>query len=263
VTLEAPRAAPRVRILNVDLDNLDRRELLERFESGVVFTINVDFVVRMQTDREFLDLQRRAQFSVADGQMLVFASRFLGTPLKERIAGADLLPAFCEHHRNDPHIRIFLLGAGPAVAEAAMHSLNSQAGRPIVVGAHSPSYGFERNERECVDIVDLINQSGATVLAIALGAPKQEKWIAAWRGRLADVRMFLPVGAALDFAAGTKRRAPEWLGRAGLEWLFRLAQEPRRLWRRYLVDDPRFFRLVLQQRRGRYRDPFPERDERA
>lgn len=263
MTTEAVPRATRVRILNVELDNLTQREFLERFTCGVVFTVNVDFVIRMQTDRAFLQLQRRADYSVADGQMLVFASRFLGTPLKERIAGADLLLAFCDHHRAHPDVRLFLLGAGPGVAEAAMHAINARIGRTIVVGAHSPSYGFESDERECRDIVDLINRSGATTLAVGAGTPKQEKWISDWRGRLNDVRMFLPIGAALDFTAGAKRRAPAWIGSAGFEWFFRLTQEPRRLWRRYLLEDSRFFRLVLEQRLGRYRDPFPDRQSNA
>lgn len=257
------RSHPRVRILNVELDNLTQSELLERFTSGVVFTVNVDFVVRMQTDRAFLELQRQADYSVADGQMLVFASRFLGTPLKERITGADLLPAFCDHHRDNPDVRVFLLGAGPGIAEDAMHALNARTGRAIVVGAHSPSYGFENDQRECLEIVDLINRSGATALAVGVGAPKQEAWIADWRGRLDGIRIFLPIGAALEFTAAARRRAPRWIGSAGFEWLFRLAQEPRRLWRRYLLDDPQFFRLVLLQRFGRYRDPFPDRTSSA
>jgi exopolysaccharide biosynthesis WecB/TagA/CpsF family protein len=253
----------RVRILNVELDNLTQRELLERFTSGVVFTVNVDFVMRLQRDDAFRDLQRRAEYCVADGQMVVFASRFLGTPLKGRIAGADLLPAFCEYHRENPDVRLFLLGAGPGVAESAMHRLNGGASRKIIVGAHSPSYGFDEDERECLAIVDLINSSAATALAIGVGSPKQERWIAAWRDRLVGIRMFLPIGASLEFAAGARRRAPRWIGSAGFEWLFRLAQEPRRLWRRYLVEDPRFFRLVLRQRLGRYQDPFPDRPSTA
>jgi N-acetylglucosaminyldiphosphoundecaprenol N-acetyl-beta-D-mannosaminyltransferase len=258
VTAKGAVPPTRVRIANVELDNLSQRELLERLDSGVVFTVNVDFVVQMQTDRRFLDLQRRADYSVADGQMLVFASRFLGTPLKERVTGADLLPAFCDYHRDNPDVRLFLLGARPGVALAAMHALNSRAGRRIVVGAHSPTFGFDGNERECLHIVEMIRRSGATVLAVGFGSPRQEKWIAAWRGPLDGVRIFLPVGAALDFTARVKRRAPQWIASAGFEWLFRLAQEPRRLWRRYLIDDRRFFGLVLRQRLGRYSDPFPE-----
>lgn len=263
MTIETAAERSRVRILNVEFDNLTQRELLERFSSGVVFTVNVDFVMRLQRDQAFGELHRSAAFSIADGQMLVFASRFLGTPLKERIAGADLLPAFCEYHRANPDVRLFLLGAGPGIAESAMHKLNGRARRNIVVGAHSPSYGFEEDHRECLEIVELINRSGATALAVGVGSPKQERWIAAWRERLGGIRMFLPIGASLEFAAGARRRAPVWVGRAGFEWLFRLAQEPRRLWRRYLVEDPRFFQLVLQQRRGRYQDPFPDRPSTA
>ncbi len=248
----------RVRILNVAIDNLDMRELLEELTAGVVFTVSVDFIMKMQRDREFLELQRTADYSVADGQMVVLASRWLGTPLKARVAGADLFPAFCRFHRDNPDIRIFALGAGPGVAAEAMRRVNQKVGRDIIVGAHSPSFGFDANEAECRSIVDAVNRSNATVLAIGVGAPRQEKWIAAWRALLPGVRIFLPIGATLDFEAGRIARAPAWIAAIGFEWLFRLALEPRRLWRRYLVDDLPFLWLIVRQRFGRYRDPFDD-----
>ena len=248
----------RVQVLNVALDNVDRRELLERLTAGVVFTVSVDFIMKMQRDREFLALQRAAEYSIADGQTVVAASRFLGAPLKERIAGADLFPAFCEFHRDNHDIRIFVLGAGPGVAEEVRRRVNRRIDREIIVGACGPSYGFEANRAECLSIVEAVNRSQATVLAIGVGAPKQEKWIAAWRAELPAVRIFLPLGATLDFEAGRIARAPAWMRAAGLEWLFRLALEPRRLWRRYLVEDAPFLWLLLLQRIGKYRDPFSD-----
>jgi N-acetylglucosaminyldiphosphoundecaprenol N-acetyl-beta-D-mannosaminyltransferase len=246
-----------VRILNATLKNLSFGELLERFSSGLLVGLNVDTFMKLQRDREYASICRRAEYVVADGQMLVYASRFLGTPVRQKISGSDFLSAFCAHHAGDPEVRIFLLGAGPGVAARAQARINRRIGREIVVGAHSPSFGFDHRPDECGEIVKMINDSKATVLVVGVGAPKQEKWIARYRSALPGVRRFLALGATIDFEAGALRRAPAWMSRSGLEWLHRLRQEPRRLWRRYLIEGPPFFWLLLKQRSGRYEDPFP------
>ncbi len=248
--------ADTVRILNAQLMNVSFAELLERFSSGSVVFLNVDTLMKLQRDREYASICGSADYVVGDGQILVYASCLLGTPLREKISGSDFLGAFCEYHRNDPEVRIFLLGAGPGVAARARSRINGRLGREIVVGAHSPSFGFEDEPDECADIVERINDSAATVLVVGVGAPKQEKWIARHRDRLRGVTRFLSVGATIDFEAGAVSRAPAWMSRVGLEWLYRLAQEPRRLWRRYLVEGPPFFWLLLRQGIGRYEDPF-------
>lgn len=246
----------RIRILNVEFDDVTLDWLVEHLIAGMVITANVDSVMKMQRDGEFYEIQRCADFVVADGQLLVFGARFLGTPLRERVTGSDLLPALCWHHRANPDVRVFLLGAGPGVAQEAQRRINARAGRDVVVGAHGPSFGFERDEDESRRIAEMIDGSGATVLAVGVGAPKQEKWIIRHRSSMPGVRLYLPVGAALDFAAGRIRRAPRWMQRSGLEWSHRLVREPARLWRRYLIEDPPFFKLLLQQRLGQYQDPF-------
>jgi exopolysaccharide biosynthesis WecB/TagA/CpsF family protein len=184
------------------------------------------------------------------------AMRFLGIPVKEKVSGSDVLPAYCHFHRNNPVVRIFLLGGREGVAQMAMDRINQNTGRQIVVGAHSPSMQFVQSPDECAKVIDLIRQSGANVLVVGLGAPKQELWIDAYRERLPEVHSFMALGATLDFEAGTVQRAPQWMSSAGLEWLFRLLMEPGRLWRRYLVRDPYFFWLLLKQRLGLYRPPF-------
>ncbi len=246
----------RVRILNVDVDDIVEDELLAQLDSGMVMTVNIDFIMRMQRDRAFWEIHRSADYVVPDGQLVVFASRLLGTPLRQRVAGADFFRSFYRHHRDNPDVRIFVLGAGPGVAAEVMRRVNGAVGRQIVVGAFTPTWGFENDMNECRRIVSAINASGATVLAIGVGAPKQEKWIERWRSELPAVRIFLPIGATLDFEAGRIRRAPRLLQRIGLEWLFRLGTEPRRLWRRYLVDDMPFFWLLFRQLFGSYRDPY-------
>ncbi len=241
---------PVVDVLGVHLHDLSLAQLLEQMRDGVLVTPNVDIIMRARKDPAFHAVLHRAEFRVCDSRIVQWACRFLGTPVREKLSGSDVFPAFCAHHRDNPAVRVFLLGAREGVAATARARINQRLGRELVVGAHSPSFGFERDDDECRDIVNLINASGATVLAVGLGAPKQEFWIMRWRPLLPGVRIFMGIGATLDFEAGNVRRAPAWVSTAGLEWLYRLLQEPRRLWRRYLVDDLPFLWLVLKQRLG-------------
>lgn len=241
---------PSVEVLGVRLHDLSLAQLLERLQHGVLVTPNVDIIMRARTDPAFLELLNSADFSVCDSRIVQWACSFLGTPVRAKLSGSDVFPAFCAHHRDNALVRVFLLGARPGVAAMAQQRINRRLGREVVVGAHSPSFGFERNDAECRDIVARIEETGATVLAVGVGAPKQETWIMRWRPHLPGVRIFMGIGATIDFEAGAVRRAPPWVGRAGLEWLYRLLQEPRRLWRRYLIDDLPFLWLVLRQRLG-------------
>lgn len=248
--LATPAPLSDVNILGASVQNISREQLLERLDCGVLFTPNVDQIMRMRKDREYREIFHRADFRVCDSKIVQLASRFLGTPLKEKISGSDFFPIYCAHHAGNPEVRIFLLGAGPGVAAEALRRINLRLGSELVIGAHSPSFGFERNPAESDSIVDMINRSGATVVAVGLGAPKQEKWIMAHRARMPRVRVFMAIGATLDFEAGNIERAPEWMSAWALEWMFRLLKEPRRLWRRYLVDDMPFLWLIVKQRLG-------------
>jgi len=244
-----------VGILNVPIDNLSIRELLEQLDRGVVLTPNVDHLMKLQKDPDFYETYTQADYKVCDSQILMYASRFLGAPLKEKISGSDFFPIFCEYHRDNPAITIFLLGGAEGVAEQARQRINQKSGREIIIASHSPSFGFEKNEPECLAIVDLINQSQATVLAVGVGAPKQEKWIYKYKDRLTHAKIFLAVGATIDFEAGILDRAPQWMSRLGIEWLFRITRDPKRLWKRYLVEDLPFFWLLLKQKLGLYKAP--------
>ncbi|WP_250122779.1 WecB/TagA/CpsF family glycosyltransferase [Chroococcidiopsis sp. CCMEE 29] len=242
----------RVNILNVYIDNLLQTELLEQLKSGVVFTPNVDHLIKLQNDREFLKAYSIADYKLCDSQMLVYASKFLGTPIKQKNSGSDFFPAFYSYHKNNDDIKIFLLGADKGIASKAQDKINSKVGRNIVVGAHSPSFGFEKSEKECLEIVEMIKQSDATVLAIGVGAPKQEKWIHKYKDKLPNIKIFLAIGATIDFEAENIKRSPKLMSKVGLEWLFRLFSEPKRLWKRYLIDDLPFFWLILQQKLSLY-----------
>ena len=245
----------KVTILNITIDNLLRKELLAKLESGVVFTPNVDHLIQLQKDEEFFKVYLIADYKLCDSQVLIYASKFLGTPIKEKISGSDFFPAFYTYHKYNEKIKIFLLGAAKGVAKKAQERINKKVGRNIVVGSHSPSFGFENNEKECMEIVKIINQSEATVLSVGLGAPKQEKWIYKYKDKLPNIKIFLAVGATIDFEANKLTRAPKWMSDSGLEWLYRLLSEPKRLWKRYLVEDLVFFWLILKQKLNLYTMP--------
>lgn len=247
-----------VNLLNVSIDNFSITELFERLdcEGGVVFTPNVDHLIKLQYDRDFYEAYNTSNYRVCDSQILMYASQFLGTPIKEKISGSDLFPAFYTYHKNNESIKIFLLGSAVGVASKAQEKINQKIGREIVIQAYSPSFGFEKNEEECDKIVELINQSGATVLAIGVGSPKQEKWLVKYRNKLTNIKILLGIGATIDFEAGCKARSPKWMSEVGIEWAYRLLSEPRRLWKRYLIEGLPFFRLIVEQKLGFYKMPF-------
>jgi N-acetylglucosaminyldiphosphoundecaprenol N-acetyl-beta-D-mannosaminyltransferase len=238
-----------VDILNVPIDNLTLIELLNRLKyGGVVFTPNVDHIIKLQKDANFYQIYSQADYRVCDSQMLMLASRFLGSPLKEKISGSDLFPAFYKYYSKDNNTKIFLLGGTEGAAKRAQQKINAKIKRDIVVDAYCPPFGFENDPLECDKIIEQINNSGATVLAVGVGAPKQEKWIYKHKNSLKNVKTFFAVGATIEFEAEFVSRAPNWVSLAGLEWLYRLVQEPKRLWRRYLLEDTSFFVLILLQK---------------
>jgi exopolysaccharide biosynthesis WecB/TagA/CpsF family protein len=249
-----------VKLLNLDIHNISKLQLLKALcKGGVVFTANLDHLSKLQADEEFYIAYQAASYRVCDSQILLFVSKLLGMPFQEKISGSDFFPDFCEYYRDDDSVKMFLLGAAPGVALKAQERINRKIGREIVVAAHSPSFGFEKDEAECREIVNLINQSGATVLAIGVGAPKQEKWVYKYQSQLRRVKTILAVGATLDFEAGHVRRSPKWMSEVGLEWLYRISQDRNRLWKRYIVDDLPCLLLFLKQKLNLYRNPWSER----
>jgi exopolysaccharide biosynthesis WecB/TagA/CpsF family protein len=172
------------------------------------------------------------------------------------VSGSDLFPRFYQSYKDDESMTIFLLGCVPGVPEKVQANINRKVGRQIVIAAHSPSYGFEKNEAECEKIIQMINDSGATVLAVGVGAPKQEKWIYKYKDRFKHIKVFLAIGATIDFEAEYIHRSPAWMSNLGIEWIHRLASDPKRLWKRYLVEDIPLLWLIIKQQLGLYRNPF-------
>ncbi len=246
-----------VQLLNVNINNVAMSDLLDKLQGGgLVVTPNVDHLMKLQRDPDFYGVYQQAEYTVCDSKILMYVSRFLGTPIQEKISGSDLFPAFYNYYRNDQKIKIFLLGAEEGIAEIARRNINSKVGRNMIIDTYSPPFGFEKDQKECQKIIKLINSSDATVLAIGVGAPKQEMWIAKHRKYLHKVKIFLAIGATINFEAGNIKRSPKWMSEVGLEWLYRLLSEPKRLWKRYLVDALPFLVLVCKQRFQLYKNPW-------
>lgn len=245
-----------IKILNVNILSLTRMELLQRLDKGVIITPNLDHLVKLQHDKDFYEVYQQAEWVICDSKILYLLSKLLKHSLPEAIPGSSFFTTFYEYHKDDPNCKIFLLGAKEGIAAKAMERINEKVGRQIVVGAHSPSFGFEKNEEECEELVRIVNESRANVLLVGVGAPKQEKWIMKYRNRMPDVDIFMALGATIDFEAGTLKRAPAFWQKMGMEWLYRCLKEPKRLFKRYFVDDMQFFYYFTKQLLGLYKNPF-------
>jgi exopolysaccharide biosynthesis WecB/TagA/CpsF family protein len=245
-----------VRLLNVDVDDLTMEELVASFREGMLLTLHVDMIMKLQRDREFYELLPEFDVVTCDSQILFAAARMLGTPLRERVSGSDFFPRFYAAHRGDPGVTVFLCGGRPGIADEARRNVNAKAGRELVVGAYAPPFDFDERPGEIERMIDRVNASGATVLVVGLGAGRQEKFLVRNRHRFTRVRTFLPLGGTIDYEAGALARPAPWVTDAGLEWLYRLVREPRQRWHRYLVHQPPVLYRLAQQRLGLYRDPF-------
>lgn len=245
-----------VRFLNIDILAIRQKDLLRDLKQGVVVTPNLDHMVKLQDDSEFYDCYKKADWVICDSTILYRCSKLFKNRIPEAIPGSSFFTEFYRYHAADENCKIFLLGAMEGVAEKAKKNINEAIGREIVIGAHSPSYGFEKNPEENEDIVRLINESGANVVLVGVGAPKQEKWIMKYKDRMPGVKIWLALGATIDFEAGNISRAPWIMRKLSLEWLYRFFKEPKRMFRRYFIDDMEFFWLFFKQLTGIYKDPF-------
>lgn len=239
--LDATRT--RVPVLGVAIDALSWGDTIERMagwaargESRAVCICNSHSVVTGSHDAVFGAALQQADLATPDGAPVAWMMRRLGHTSQTRINGPDLMWRYLAHAaaKQEP---IFLYGNTEATLALLQQQLHQQwPGLPIA-GAYSPPFRALTAEEEAA-VVDLINASGARTVWVSLGCPKQELWMASMRGRIQAV--MVGVGAAFDFHAGSVSRAPQWMRNNGLEWLHRLASEPRRLWRRYLVTNTAF-----------------------
>ena len=235
--IETQAGQPPIAILGVPFDNLTTAEAIELIGQMVVsrrphylVTANVDFLVQAQEDIELRRILFDAHVVLCDGMPLVWASRWLGNPLPERVAGSDLVPLLLRV-AEEKTFRVFLLGATPESAAQAVANLKVKHPKLPPVGHYSPPFD-KLLEMDHDEITRRIVAAKPDLLFVSFGCPKQEKWIA-MHYRTLGVPVCVGVGATIDFLAGQVRRAPGWMQRTGMEWIFRVLQEPRRLFARY------------------------------
>ena len=245
----------RIKLFGFELDAIGMSEAVEQIHAWVargdkncrfVVTPNVDHAVLYQQHAGLRQAYANASLVLADGMPVVAAARLLGRPLPGRVAGSDLAPALFAASAQQGGLRVYLLGAGPGVAERAAANIRARWPAVEVVGTYCPPLGFEHDPDENEKILAQIAAANPDVLLVGLGAPKQELWVNAHRDRI-EAAAALCIGATIDFLAGEKRRAPRWMRQIGLEWLHRVASEPRRLLGRYAHDAWIFPKLVARE----------------
>jgi N-acetylglucosaminyldiphosphoundecaprenol N-acetyl-beta-D-mannosaminyltransferase len=239
-TPKPPYTHPPIAILGVPFDNVTTAETIETIDRMVasrqahyLVTANVDFLVQAQEDVELRRILFDAHLVLCDGTPLVWASRLLGNPLLERVAGADLVPLLLRVAAEKQY-RVFFLGATPESCTQAVNNLKKLHPALIIADHYSPPFN-KLLEMDHNEIKQRILAAKPDLLFVSFGCPKQEKWIAMHFQSL-GVPVSAGVGATIDFLAGTVKRAPVWMQRFGMEWIYRLAQEPRRLFKRYFKD---------------------------
>jgi N-acetylglucosaminyldiphosphoundecaprenol N-acetyl-beta-D-mannosaminyltransferase len=254
---EPEMAIPRVNVLGVRVSAINMRTApgiiegwISRREAHYVCITGVHGIMESQRDPEVRRIHNAAGLVTPDGMPLVWLSHLRGFSDVERVYGPDLMLTMCARS-VDKGYRHFFYGGAPGVAERLVDRLQARFPGLQVAGIDSPPFRPLTSEEDRA-AVERINATRPDILWVGFSTPKQERWMAAHVGRL-SAPVLIGVGAAFDFHAGVKKQAPRWMQRSGLEWSFRLVTEPRRLWRRYLINNPWFLWLVLLQVLGRAR----------
>lgn len=244
----------RVNILGVNVNATDLKEAvatLERWreekQRKYVCCVSVHGIVTARRDRAVHEALNGSGFSTTDGMPLAWWCRGAGHTYAKRVPGSELLGAMCELGSQRGH-RHYFYGGSPRVLRLLVERLRREYPGLVIAGSHSPPFRALTPEEDTADI-NAINKANPDFVWIGLGMPKQEKWMADHVGKI-NATALLGVGAAFDFWAGTKPRAPRWMQQSGLEWAFRLATEPRRLAHRYLIDNSVFVALAARQLAG-------------
>ena len=241
------------RAFGLEFSNVEQTSLVEEIAghailpgSGprVVQTANVDHIVQINRNEEFRDSYREAWAVTADGMPVYLYAKLRGLALPGRVTGADLFQTLMPRLVPGLH-RCFFLASSTATADWIASYLRGRGFADDAVAVEVPPFGFEKDEFQSAALARRIAQHRPTHLFMGVGAPKSEVWIHRHRRRIGDCYV-LNVGAGLDFFAGQRRRAPGWIQRCGLEWFWRFAQEPRRLFRRYFIDSLGFFGAIAK-----------------
>lgn len=239
----------RIEILNCPIDKLTMQETLDTIDNAIKTStpiqhvvVNAAKLVYMQKDKKLYASVVNSDIINADGKAVVWASRFLGQPLPERVAGIDLMQNLVEM-ANRQGYRIFFLGAKEEIVKSVVEKYASQYDASIIAGYRN---GYFSTEEE-PEVARQISQSGADILFVAISSPKKEIFLNTYK-EMIEIPFIMGVGGSFDVVAGKTKRAPLWMQKSGLEWFYRLLQEPRRMWKRYLYTNTMFIYLVLKEK---------------
>lgn len=236
-------------LLNTYVSNINMNEAIQTIEEMIVsekksyiVAINVDVVIKIENDSYLKQIIDNADMVIVDGQPLVWISKWHKRSVKEKISGSDLVPLLCKR-ASEKNYSIFIIGGKDGIAEKAKSNLEIDYPGIKIVGTYAPPFGFETDEEELNKINNMISDAHPDILIACFGCPKQEKWIYENYQKY-DAKISVCAGATVDFLAGSLNRAPKWVSEHGLEWFYRFLMEPKRLFKRYFIDDLKIVKLI-------------------
>lgn len=240
----------RYNFLNINVDNLSMEETLAKIEQTIEnkkqllhVGVNASHIVDIQKDLELRKSINEGDIINVDGQSVVWASRILNKPLKERVSGIDLMIKLVElAHKKD--YKIYFFGAKEEIVKEVVKRYTEEYSKDIIAGYRN---GYFKKEEE-QSIAQEIADSGANILFVGISSPIKENFLFENRDTLKQVNLIMGVGGSFDVIAGFVKRAPIWMQKSGLEWFYRLIQEPKRMWKRYLIGNTKFIILVLREK---------------
>ena len=236
-------------LLNTYVNNVNMDEAIHAIEDMIasekksyIVAINVDVVMKIENDSYLKGITDHADMVLVDGKPLEWIAKWHKRPIKAKISGSDLVPLLCERAAEKGY-SIFIIGGKDGIAEKAQVNLERDLPGIKIVGTYAPPFGFEKDERELKKINEMISNAHPDILIACFGCPKQEKWIYENYQKY-DAKVSVCAGATVDFLAGNVNRAPKWMSDHGLEWFYRFLQEPKRMFKRYFIDDVKILKLI-------------------
>lgn len=240
-------------LLNTYVNSVDMQEAVRAIDKMIcsdrksyVVAVNVDVIVKIEKDSYLKEITDNADMVLVDGKPLVWISKWHKHPVKAKISGSDLVPLLCKLAQKRGY-SVFIIGGAEGVADKASENIQKKYEGIKIVGTYSPPFGFEKDKIELEKINSMITAAKPDLLITCFGCPKQEKWIYENYQKY-DAKVSICAGATVDFLAGNVTRAPRWMSNLGLEWFYRFLQEPKRMFKRYFIDDTKIFKLIWKYR---------------
>ena len=239
----------KINFLNIPIDAITMQETLERVEKAIVFNkqihhtvVNAGKIVSMQTNKELEESVVEADIINADGKAIVWAANLLGHKLPERVSGIDLMEQLVMRSFEKGY-KCFFFGATEEVVTKLVNIYKMQYSEDMIAGYRNGYFKKEDEEKIALQIAE----SGANILFVAITSPKKEIFLNTYKNKLTNVNFIMGVGGSFDVIAGKVKRAPLWMQNSGLEWFYRVVQEPKRMWKRYLVGNTKFICLIIKE----------------